>query len=159
MSAQLPQFDSHRFVKRLVDAGVSEKVAEILADEHASRIVPADVATRADVEKAANAIRADLAEFKDATEARFAAARDATEARFTEARDATEAKFAEARDATEAKFAESRNATRADLEKAAYVTEARMIEFEARIRADTAARDHRLGGATSGGARARRGGA
>ena len=49
MSAQPSQFDSHRFVKRLTDAGVSEEVAEILADEHASRMIPADVATKADV--------------------------------------------------------------------------------------------------------------
>ena len=49
MSAQPSQFDSHRFVKRLTNAGVSEEVAEILAEEHASLIPPADVATKSDV--------------------------------------------------------------------------------------------------------------
>ena len=49
MSAQRPQFDSHRFVKRLTQAGLSEEVAEILADEHTNPIVPDDVATRADI--------------------------------------------------------------------------------------------------------------
>ena len=49
MSAQSPQFDSHRFVKRLTQAGLSEEVAEILADEHTNPIVPDDVATRADI--------------------------------------------------------------------------------------------------------------
>ncbi len=53
MSAQSPQFDSHRFVKRLTAAGLSEEVAEILADEHTRRIVPGDVATKADVETVA----------------------------------------------------------------------------------------------------------
>ena len=57
MSAQSPQFDSHRFVKRLTAAGLSEEVAEILADEHTRRIVPGDVATKADVE----AVATDLA--------------------------------------------------------------------------------------------------
>ena len=49
MSAQSPQFDSYRFVKRLTAAGLSEEVAEILADEHTRRIVPGDVATKVDV--------------------------------------------------------------------------------------------------------------
>ena len=50
MNTQRPQFDSHRFVKRLTMAGLSEEVAEILADEHTKLIVPGDVATRADLE-------------------------------------------------------------------------------------------------------------
>ena len=50
MNTQRPQFDSHRFVKRLTMAGLSEEVAEILADEHTRLIVPGDVATRADLE-------------------------------------------------------------------------------------------------------------
>ena len=49
MSAQRPQFDSHRFVKRLTMAGLTEEVAEILADEHTKLIVPEDVATKDDV--------------------------------------------------------------------------------------------------------------
>ena len=49
MGAQRPQFDSHRFVKRLTLAGLSEEVAEILADEHTNLIVPQDVATQGDV--------------------------------------------------------------------------------------------------------------
>ena len=56
MSAQRPQFDSYRFVKRLTTAGLPEEVAEILADEHTRLIVPDDVATKADV----GAVRADL---------------------------------------------------------------------------------------------------
>ena len=49
MDAQSTQFDSHRFVKRLKNAGLSEEVAEILADEHTRLIVPGDVATKTDV--------------------------------------------------------------------------------------------------------------
>ena len=50
MNAQRPQFDSYRFVKRLTTAGLSEEVAEILADEHTRLIIPDDLATKADVE-------------------------------------------------------------------------------------------------------------
>ena len=57
MDMQSTQFDSHRFVKRLTKAGLSEEVAEILADEHTRLIVPEDVATRADV----GAVRAEMA--------------------------------------------------------------------------------------------------
>ena len=56
MDVQRTQFDSHRFVKRLTKAGLSEEVAEILADEHTRLIVPEDVATKADV----GAVKADV---------------------------------------------------------------------------------------------------
>ena len=42
--------DSHRFVKWLTTAGLSEELAGTLADEHTRLIVPGDVATKADVE-------------------------------------------------------------------------------------------------------------
>ena len=64
METQSTQFDSHRFVKRLTKAGLSEEVAEILADEHTRLIVPEDVATRADVgavEARVGAVRAEMA--------------------------------------------------------------------------------------------------
>ena len=64
METQSTQFDSHRFVKRLTKAGLSEEVAEILADEHTKLIVPADVATKADVgtvEASVGAVRAEMA--------------------------------------------------------------------------------------------------
>ena len=51
MDAQSTQFDSHRFVKRLTNAGLPEEVAEILADEHTRLIVPKDIATKGDVGK------------------------------------------------------------------------------------------------------------
>ena len=64
MDVQSTQFDSHRFVKRLTKAGLSEEVAEILADEHTRLVVPADVATKADVgtvEASVGAVRAEMA--------------------------------------------------------------------------------------------------
>ena len=72
MSAQRPQFDSYRFVKRLTTAGLPEEVAEILADEHTRLIVPDDVATKADVgavKADVEAVRADLTAVKADVEA------------------------------------------------------------------------------------------
>ena len=57
MDTQRSQFDSHRFVKRLTKAGLSEEVAEILADEHTRLVVPRDVATQVDIA----AVRAEMA--------------------------------------------------------------------------------------------------
>ena len=68
MNTQRPQFDSHRFVKRLTMAGLSEEVAEILADEHTSLTVPGDVATKADI----GAVKADI----DAVKAVMATKKD-----------------------------------------------------------------------------------
>ena len=61
MNTQRPQFDSHRFVKRLTMAGLSEEVAEILADEHTRPTAPGDVATKADLD----AVKAVMATKKD----------------------------------------------------------------------------------------------
>ena len=67
MDTHRAQFDSHRFVKRLTTAGLSEEVAEILADEHTNLTVPDDVATKGDVaavETSLAAVQADLATVK-----------------------------------------------------------------------------------------------
>ena len=116
MSAQPSQFDSHRFIKRLTNAGVSEEVAEILAEEHTSLILPVDVATKSDVAEA----RTDIAD----------------------AQVATEAKIAEAQAATEAKIADVRIIARADIDAAEerIRTSVRedILAAEARIRAELA---------------------
>ena len=64
MSAQPSRFDSHRFVKRLTNAGLSQEAAEILAEEHASRFSSTVVATKADVAEVGAATRSDIAETK-----------------------------------------------------------------------------------------------
>ena len=97
MSAQPSQFDSHRFVKRLTDAGVSEEVAEILAEEHPSRLLPADVASKVDIDAAEARLRSATRADIDAAEARIRSATradiDAAEARL---RSATSAELATA---------------------------------------------------------------
>ena len=76
MNTQRPQFDSHRFVKRLTMAGLSEEVAEILADEHTNLIVPGDVATRADVEALGTRLDSARAEMATKAETAIKAATD-----------------------------------------------------------------------------------
>ena len=55
MSERTINFDTHRFVKRLVDSGLAEKTAEVLADEQ-SRLLTDNLATKADL----MAVKADL---------------------------------------------------------------------------------------------------
>ena len=61
-SAQVAQavFDSHRFVKRLTEAGMAEGLAEVLAEEHMGPWIR-NVATKADVA----AVRRDLGGAKE----------------------------------------------------------------------------------------------
>ena len=73
MNARLAQFDSHRFVKRLTSAGLSEEVAEILAEEHSSLVLPADVATKTDLADTEERIRASTREDIAAAEERIRA--------------------------------------------------------------------------------------
>lgn len=53
-------FDTHAFVKRLIAAGMPERQAEILAEEHA-RLLGGQLATKQDVAL----LRADLDKLKD----------------------------------------------------------------------------------------------
>jgi hypothetical protein len=59
MSERTINFDTHRFVKRLVDSGLAEKTAEVLADEQ-SRLLTDNLATKADLETQLAAVKADL---------------------------------------------------------------------------------------------------
>ena len=59
MSEITINFDTHRFVKRLVDSGLAEKTAEVLADEQ-SRLLTDNLATKADLETQLAAVKADL---------------------------------------------------------------------------------------------------
>jgi len=66
MSERTINFDTHRFVKRLVESGLAEETAEVLADEQ-SRLLTDNLATKSDLlavkaelEKGLAAVRADL---------------------------------------------------------------------------------------------------
>lgn len=48
MSERTINFDTHRFVKRLVESGLAEKTAEVLADEQ-SRLLTDDLVSKADL--------------------------------------------------------------------------------------------------------------
>ena len=67
-------FDTHRFVKRLVESGLSEKTAEILADEQAhmrdtslatrQQLADTEAVLRKDLAKIDADLRKDLAELR-----------------------------------------------------------------------------------------------
>lgn len=66
MSERTINFDTHRFVKRLVESGLAEETAEVLADEQ-SRLLTDNLATKSDLlavkaelEKGLASVRADL---------------------------------------------------------------------------------------------------
>lgn len=59
MSEKTINFDTHRFVKRLVESGLAEKTAEVLADEQA-RLLTDNLATKTDLEIGLASVRADL---------------------------------------------------------------------------------------------------
>ena len=68
-------FDTHRFVKRLVESGLSEKTAEILADEQAhmrdtslatkQQLADTEAVLRKDLAKIDADLRKDLAELRN----------------------------------------------------------------------------------------------
>lgn len=59
MSEKTINFDTHRFVKRLVESGLAEKTAEVLADEQ-SRLLRDNLATKTDLEIGLASVRAEL---------------------------------------------------------------------------------------------------
>ena len=59
MSEKTIIFDTHRFVKRLVESGLAENTAEVLADEQ-SRLLTENLASKAELQSGLAAVRADL---------------------------------------------------------------------------------------------------
>lgn len=59
MSERTINFDTHRFVKRLVASGLAEETAEVLADEQ-SRLLTDNLASKNDLNTGLAAVRADL---------------------------------------------------------------------------------------------------
>ena len=59
MSERTINFDTHRFVKRLVESGLAETIAEVLADEQ-SRLLTNNLASKNDLESGLAATHADL---------------------------------------------------------------------------------------------------
>jgi hypothetical protein len=51
MSERTINFDTHRFVKRLVESGLAEKTAEVLADKQ-SRLLTENLVTKTDLKTA-----------------------------------------------------------------------------------------------------------
>lgn len=96
-------FDTHKFVKRMTETGMSEATAEALADEQL-RLIQGELATKTD-----------LAALQAATKADIEALRLATKADIAELGATTQADIAELRATTQADIAELREATRADI--------------------------------------------
>ena len=118
-------FDTHKFVKRMTETGMSEATAEALADEQL-RLIQGELATKtdlaalqaatkADIEALRLATKADIAELRAATQEDIESLRLTTQADIAELRATTQADIAELRAATQADIAELREATRADI--------------------------------------------
>ena len=70
MSERTINFDTHRFVKRLVASGLAEETAEVLADEQ-SRLLTDNLASKNDLDTGLAAVRADFEKGLASTEARL----------------------------------------------------------------------------------------
>ena len=80
MSERTINFDTHRFVKRLVESGLAEATAEVLADEQ-SRLLTDNLATKNELNTGFIAVRADLEIGLAAVRADFEKTLASTEAR------------------------------------------------------------------------------
>lgn len=80
MSERTISFDTYRFVKRLVESGLAEKTAEVLADEQ-SRLLTDNLANRNDLESGLALVRADLESGLASVRADLESGLAATEAR------------------------------------------------------------------------------
>lgn len=70
MSERTINFDTHRFVKRLVESGLAEATAEVLADEQ-SRLLTDNLASKNELNTGFIAVRADFEKALASTEARL----------------------------------------------------------------------------------------
>ena len=86
-------FDTHKFVKRMTETGMSEATAEALADEQL-RLIQGELATKTDLAALQAATKADIEALRLATQADIAELRAATQADIAELREATRADIA-----------------------------------------------------------------
>ena len=114
-------FDTHKFVKRMTETGMSEATAEALADEQL-RLIQGELATKTDLAALQAATKADIEALRLATKADIEGLRLSTQADIAELRAATQADIAalhgdidSLRLMTQADIAELREATRADI--------------------------------------------
>ena len=80
MSERTINFDTHRFVKRLVESGLTEATAAVLADEQ-PRLLTDNLASKNELNTGFIAMRADLEAGLAAVRADFEKALASTEAR------------------------------------------------------------------------------
>ena len=80
MSERTINFDTHRFVKRLVESGLAEATAEVPADEQ-SRLLTDNLASKNELNTGFIAVRADLETGLAAVRADFEKALASNEAR------------------------------------------------------------------------------
>lgn len=65
-------FDTHRFIKRMTEAGMAEQTAEALADEQ-MRLIQGELATKQDIKQLEQATKQDIKQLAEATKRDLAA--------------------------------------------------------------------------------------
>ena len=86
-------FDTHKFVKRMTETGMSEATAEALADEQL-RLIQGELATKTDLAALQAATKADIEALRLATKADIERLRLSTQTDIAELREATRADIA-----------------------------------------------------------------
>ena len=116
MTVAIP-FDTHRFVKNLVQNGFSVQQAEVLAKEQVTPLSE-DLATKVDIEALREGTKSDIEALRQATQKDIEALRLATQKDIEALRQATKKDIEALRQATKKDIKTLREATRADINEA-----------------------------------------
>ena len=116
MTVAIP-FDTHRFVKNLMQNGFSERQAEALAEEQIT-LLNENLATKVDIEALQQATKKDIDALRQATKKDIEALQQATKKDIDALRQATKKDIEALRLATEKDIDALREATRADINEA-----------------------------------------
>ncbi|MCY4132803.1 MAG: hypothetical protein OXF39_09215 [Nitrospira sp.] len=107
-------FDTHRFVKRMTDAGMASPIAEALADEY-TQLLERNLSTKQDIARLEGTTRQDIARLEGTTRQDIARLEETTRQDIARLEEATRQEIARLEETTRQDIARLEETTRQDI--------------------------------------------
>ncbi len=107
-------FDTHRFVKRMTDAGMASPIAEALADEY-TQLLERNLSTKQDIARLEGTTRQDIARLEETTRQDIARLEETTRQDIARLEEATRQEIARLEETTRQEIARLEETTRQDI--------------------------------------------
>ena len=125
-------FDTHRFVKRMTDAGMASPIAEALADEY-TQLLERNLSTKQDIARLEGTTRQDIARLEGTTRQDIARLEETTRQDIARLEETTRQDIARLEEATRQDIARLEETTRQDIARLEETTRQDIARLEIRL--------------------------